>query len=197
MRNKLVMEGLCFVSNSILKKIVSTATDLFYTLPSKINNSPKTMHHIGWRSPPTGFFKLNTNGSARENPSGASVGGIIKDMSGSWISSYSRKFGHTHSMAAELWGLRDGLMLATNQNIKKIIVEVDALAVVNLFSYENVEFNSTHPYSAIIIDYRFFLQHFEEAQVKHIHHEANHCTDLLAKEEFNSPRNFIVRPTPS
>ena len=50
MRNKLVMEGLCFDSNSILKKIVSTATDLCYTLPSKINNSPKTMYHIGRRT---------------------------------------------------------------------------------------------------------------------------------------------------
>ena len=40
---------------------------------------------------------------------------------------------------------------------KKIIVEVDAITVVNLFSYENVEFDSTHPYSAIIIDYRSFL----------------------------------------
>ena len=48
-------------------------------------------------------------------------------------------------------------MLATNQNIKKIIVEVDAITVVNLFSYENVEFDSTYPYSAIIIDYRSFL----------------------------------------
>ena len=106
---------------------------------------------------PIGFFKLNMDGSARGNPNGASAGGIITDASGSWISSCSKKFGHTHSTAAALWGLQDGLMLATNQNIKKIIVEVDAITVVNLFSYENVEFDSTHPYSAIIIDYRSFL----------------------------------------
>ena len=87
-------------------------------------------------------------------------------------------------------------MLANNQNIKKLTVEVDALAVANLLSSENIERNSTHPYSAIIINCRSLLCHFEEAQVKHVHREANHCADLLAKDHFNAPMGLFVHPHP-
>ena len=146
-----------FDSNDILRKIISTTTDLFYSLPSKFTVQKKTTKLIGWKQPPPGFFKLNTDGSARGNPGGASAMGIIKDANGSWISSCSRKIGHTYSMVAELWGLRDGLTLAKNLNIEKLLVEVDALAIANISSSENVEFDPTHPYSAIIIDCRSLL----------------------------------------
>ena len=87
-------------------------------------------------------------------------------------------------------------MLAKNRNIKKLTVEVDALAVANLFSSENIERNSTHPYSAIIINCRSLLHHFDEARVKHAHCEANHCANLLAKEGFNAPIGLFVHPIP-
>lgn len=57
-------------------------------------------------------------------------------------------------MAAELWGLRDGLMLAKNLNIKNLVVEVDAMTVAKILSSENMISDSTHPYSAIIVDCR-------------------------------------------
>lgn len=36
-------------------------------------------------------------------------------------------------MAAELWGLHDGLTLARNLNIRKLLVEVDASVMANFF----------------------------------------------------------------
>ena len=104
-RNKLVMEEICFESNSILKRIASTSIDLFFILPTNWRNSPRTSHLLGWKPPPTGFFQLNTDGSAWGNLGGASAASIIRDASGSWIGSCSRKIDHTHSMAVELWGL--------------------------------------------------------------------------------------------
>lgn len=111
------MKALCFDSDVILRKIISTATDLFYVLPSKHFLPKKPIHHIGWTPPSLGFFKLNTNGLACGNLGGARAAGIIQDACGSWISSYSRKIGHTHSLVVELWGLCDGLTLAKNPNI--------------------------------------------------------------------------------
>ena len=96
-------------------------------------------------------------------------------------------------MAAELWGLRDGLMLAKNLNIQKLIIEVDALTVANFFTAANTRVDLSHPYSAIIVDCRYLLQHFEEAYINHAHREGNHCADLLAKEGINSPLDFVVR----
>lgn len=54
----------------------------------------------------------------------------------------------THSLVAELWGLRDGLTLPKNLNIQKLIIEVDTLTVAKFFTSENARFNSSHPYNA-------------------------------------------------
>ena len=97
-------------------------------------------------------------------------------------------------MAAELWGLRDGLMLAKNLNIKNLVVEVDAMIVAKILSFENMISDSTHPYSAIIVDCRSLFQHFEDIQVNRIHREGNDCVDILAKEGVSLDIDFIVHP---
>ena len=38
-------------------------------------------------------------------------------------------------MAAELLGLRDGLILANNLNIRKLYIEIDAKAVITILTY--------------------------------------------------------------
>ena len=85
-------------------------------------------------------------------------------------------------MAKELWGLRDGLTLARNVNIRKLLVEVDANVVANFFSTESSVHDTTQPFSAIIIDCKSLLLLFEEVHITHIHREGNHYADLLAKE---------------
>ena len=38
-------------------------------------------------------------------------------------------------MAAELLGLRDGLILANNLNIRKLYIEIDAKAMITILTY--------------------------------------------------------------
>ena len=86
-------------------------------------------------------------------------------------------------MAAELWGLHDGLTLARNHNIRKLLVEVDANVMANFISADYSMQDTTHPFSAIIIDYKFLISLFKEVHLKHIHREGNQCVDLLAKSK--------------
>ncbi|KAK7841591.1 putative ribonuclease h protein, partial [Quercus suber] len=65
-RNKLVWEATSFDTDTILRKITSTATDLLHVLPSKHLSPTKPIHHIGWTLPSSGFFKLNTDGLAQD-----------------------------------------------------------------------------------------------------------------------------------
>ena len=99
-------------------------------------------------------------------------------------------------MAAELWGLHDGLTLARNLNIRKLLVEVNASVVANFFSADYSMQDTTHPFSAITIDCRFLLSLFEEVHLKHIHREGNQCADLLAKEGHRSHLDFVIHPHP-
>ena len=42
-------------------------------------------------------------------------------------------------MAAKLWGLHDGLVLARNLSIRKLIIEIDAKAVVTILKSHDDE----------------------------------------------------------
>lgn len=154
-----------------------------------------------WRPPPTDFFKLNTVGLAEGKPGPAGVGGVIRDHTGGWIKGFSWRIGVTNSLAAELWGLRDGLILAHQQNIKKIIIELDAKAVLDLVQPANSTSLSHHPYGALIADCRSLIQEFDEANLQHMFREGNATADLLAKAGnsllcpfalFDQPHIFVV-----
>jgi ribonuclease HI len=135
------------------------------------------------------------------NPGLASSGGVLQDSNGNWLRGFSNKLGITNSLAAELWGVRDGLLLARDLNICKLIIESDAKSVVDLLKIENLGNNAFHPYSALINDCRYLILSFEEAFVQHAHRESNFCADILAKEGRNlltpfslyiSPPTFVV-----
>lgn len=81
-----------------------------------------------------GFSKLNSDGSALTNPGIAGSGCLIRDLQGAWVIGAYRHIPFATSVQAELWGLRDGLQLAKEANITKLVVEIDALAVVSLLN---------------------------------------------------------------
>ena len=188
------MEGQPFISQHVIDKIKATTQDFFHILPSLSAHSKSKVLHIGWKPPPFGFHKLNTDGSAKGNPSLVSASGIIRDHRGSWIGSFNRAIGHTHSLAVELWDLRDGLSLSRSLNIKKLLIETDAQAAVNILMSHSVD--SSNPYNGIIFYCRSILRHFEEARLYHIHREANHCADILAKEGAINPYSLVSHSNP-
>jgi hypothetical protein len=125
----------------------------------------------------------------------------LRDSNGNWIRGFSHKLGIANSLVVELWGLRDGLLLACDLHICKLIIEIDAKSVVDLLKPVNDGIIDSHPYSALINDCRSLNQYFEEARFQHAHRESNFCVDLLAKEGiklfvpfsiFVSPPHFIV-----
>ena len=181
-RNKIAFEGTKFNHSVIFQRFSSLAIELKFSLPQKVDKPPKESILIGWKPPSTGFLKLNTDGSALGNPGPTSAGGLIRDSNGNW-------------------GLWDGLELARKLDIAKLIVEVDAKAVVDIILSDNNLALDSHPYSALIHDCRYMIQFFEEAILHHIHREGNFCVDLLSKarstsdhvfSEFISPPSFVV-----
>ena len=55
---------------------------------------------------------------------------MIRDSHGDWVKGYSRSIGHTTSVLAEWWALRDGLILATQLGVDQLDVELDAKVIV-------------------------------------------------------------------
>ena len=88
----------------------------------------------------------------------ASGGGLLRDSNGSWVKGFSRKVGTSSCLLAELWALRDDLIMARNIHVEeKLIINVDALEVINLLSNAEATNQLTQP---IVDDCRNILQAF-------------------------------------
>ena len=134
--------------------------------------------HISWIKPSPGWHKLNTDASVLAASDHACDGGLIRDSSGDWVKVFSRKIGTSSCLLAELWALRDGLIMARDLHIEKIIINVDALEVINLLSHTKATNRLTQP----VVDYCMnTLQAFQEVQLQHCFRETNRATNFLAK----------------
>lgn len=120
------MEAQFFAPHKIIGKIKALSQDIFHTLPPKTSLVKNNIIHLRWNPPSIGFQELNIDGSAKGNLDMASAGGLIRDHRGAWIGSFNRAISYTHLMTTELWDLRDGLTLARNLDIKKLLIEIDA-----------------------------------------------------------------------
>ena len=89
---------------------------------------------------------------------------------------------------AELWALRDGLLLVKEMGIQQLIIELVALSVVILMNneFENLLMES------LLIDCRNLLKEFPNKRVIHAFREANQCVDALTKLGSQSLYSFAV-----
>ena len=87
----------------------------------------------------------------------AGYGGVVRDEEGIWIAGFMRRIGATTSFEAELWGLRDGLMLCSNLNISSLVVELDAKAIVDVLLNADYVNNVISP---ILDDCRLLITRF-------------------------------------
>ena len=143
---------------------------------------------IRWEKPLAGWKKLNTDGSCVGRTGKAGCGGIIRDENGDWVAGFVRHIGLTNSFVAELWGLRDGLILCCDLNIPCVIVEVDAKVVVDVLKNTSYVNNVVSP---LLDDCRQLVARLHQVQINHCYRQVNRCADLLAKMGILS--TFIVR----
>ena len=136
---------------------------------------------------------MNTDGSVIKSSGVAGCGGVVRDEEGSWIVGFTRRNGVTTSFEAELWGLRDGLMLCSNLDISSLVVEIDAKAIVDALQNADYANNAISP---ILDDCRLLMTRFSRLQVNHCYREANKVADSLARMEISNNPELIYFQSP-
>ena len=142
-----------------------------------------------WFKPLVGWFKLNSDGASCGNPGKAGGGGLIRDCNELWIKGFARSIGFATSITAEFWALRDGLKLALNAGIQRLIVKLDVKVVVDLIK-SNATTNK--PFAPLLYDCRCLLTRFIQAQVVPVYREGNRCTNVLARWGSTMAEAFAV-----
>nr|POF19158.1 hypothetical protein CFP56_68205 [Quercus suber] len=85
---------------------------------------------MAWQAPPSGFFKINTDGAASDG-SPSCTGVAIPDCSGCLIAALSNLLPSSYSAEiTEALALQDGVLLALELGISHVIVESDALSII-------------------------------------------------------------------
>ncbi|KAE8681196.1 hypothetical protein F3Y22_tig00111338pilonHSYRG00169 [Hibiscus syriacus] len=77
-------------------------------------------------------YLMNSNGYA-------AAGGLIRDEEGNWIQGFMINIGKTTSTLAEVWGLRQGLLLAKEMGARNLVVETDAKWLAETLNKEKSE----------------------------------------------------------
>lgn len=76
-----------------------------------------------------------------------------------------------------LWGLREGLRLLAGMDVRRVLVELDSEAVVNIMK-GGLEFNDNH--STLVNDCIQLAKRIRIDKFLHVLREGNKCADWLA-----------------
>lgn len=125
--------------NLSLNVIFSLLADLELAFPFK----PKKPHYpvscdVVWKKPQVGWLKLNTDASVRHCPDSVGIGGVIRNNEGDWVCGFHGRIGACSVITAELWAIREGLLLAWNRIIPHLEVETDSEMAIKLIKDGNV-----------------------------------------------------------
>ena len=100
------------------------------------------------------------------------------------------------SFLAELWALRDGLIMCQNLQINALKIELDAKIIAELITNPS---NSNAVNSAMVADCRLLISQVSQVKVTHCYQETNRCADGLAivgKKHLDADIMYYNTPLP-
>ena len=117
-RNERIFKAHSQSQHSLVFSSVQAATKFYFLVGTTKRTSVRVPQLVKWQVPPYPFCKLNTDGSALDNPGLAGAGRVLCDYQGRWFTGFSTRVGITSNNLAELVAVKQGLMLAWNKGVK-------------------------------------------------------------------------------
>ncbi|WMV30199.1 hypothetical protein MTR67_023584 [Solanum verrucosum] len=132
-----------------------------------------------WKTPPPNSYKLNTDGSALQNPGKIGGGGILRDEQGKITYAFALPLGEGTNNQAEIQAANYGLKWCIQHGYKKIILEVDSELLTRWILQ-----TSTPPWriQKFVQELQNLVSQCEVFQCNHIYREANSTADFLSKQ---------------
>ena len=152
------------MDRSCFKKSIKDGAEYFFVGLNVKMPKARALIAVGWEKPPMGGAKLNSDGSAIGSSGRAGGGSIIRDHNGHWLKGYARPLGCTNSCMAELWTLRDDLLIAKEMGINNLIIELDALSIVVLMNNNAANLLM----ESLLTDCRNLVREIPNKQIVHI-----------------------------
>ena len=150
-----------------------------YKEACSFSNLPQVPSLTKWSAPPAGFFKINVDGAASDDGKPSSIGVIIRDCQGSPTAASSKVLSSPFSVEiTEALALQEGVLLASEMGLSKVIFEGDALSIIQAVNVGNVGGDFGH----IIQNIRDLSLSFTWCLLQHLNRNGNRVAHDLAKE---------------
>lgn len=94
---------------------------------------------IRWVALPVSWVLLNTDGASRGNPRDAGGTGILRDPRGCFLRAFTKKYGICTVTRSEVLALLQGIIMARDVGIRKLIIKVNSEVVVRLIEGETIQ----------------------------------------------------------
>ena len=120
---------------------------------------------ISWDCPPQDWCKINSDGAFKVREGVAAANGLLRDNNGKWMAGFIANLGHCSVMVAKIWGAWYALQLAWKRKVRKLILELDSLLVVQLIKNDPKSINVA---SSIIMEIRRTLSFAWEVLIQHV-----------------------------
>ncbi|XP_055826390.1 uncharacterized protein LOC129894767 [Solanum dulcamara] len=133
---------------------------------------------VVWIRPPPSIVKLNTDGSALDNPGKIGAGGILRDHKGNLIYAFATPLGHGTNNQAEVQAATMGILWCLQHGYSRVVLEVDSKLLTMWLKQDIKPSWSIHKYMEELQNLVQLLDYFH---CKHVFREANFVADTLSK----------------
>ena len=115
-----------------------------------LNKNP-AKENSRWTPPLPGVFKINVDGVTSEDGRNSSVGAIIRDSCGTVLTACGKFLQAQFSVEeVEALAMEAGILLARDMKLTQIIVEFDAISIVNSINENFMEGSIGHLFQGIL-----------------------------------------------
>lgn len=90
---------------------------------------------VPWIYPKQDHAKLNSDGASNQQAL-VGIGGVLRGDQGGFLACYAKHIFKNDNNVAEVWAIRNGLLLAKEMGIKKLEVESDSTYAIQLCNKE-------------------------------------------------------------
>ncbi|XP_062147888.1 uncharacterized protein LOC133856866 [Alnus glutinosa] len=181
-RNSLVFGGVFISPNQLMREVVISIENFKRAnVPTEKENDFQAIPvpPVQWKAPSLGLYKINEDATIDMKNRRMRVGIIAHDYQGLVVAARSLILhGHTDSIVAEAWAALHAIVLAKESGLLDIILEGDALEVVNEI---NLAIPSLSKIGHFTDDIRLIRHSLRFFRVIHVKREAISAAYVLTK----------------
>ncbi|CAN1121361.1 Putative ribonuclease H protein At1g65750, partial [Linum perenne] len=181
-RNKLVFDGVSWSTEEVRNQakfwdLLLSSSWKAGQLGREAPSLAREAQLIGWRPAVEGWCSLNSDGSLYSRSNRAVTGGLIRDHEGRLIASFASNLGSCSIMRAELRGIIDGMLLAWEKGVRKLVIQTDSRAAVEILLNDS---DLAHRHASLVEQFSSLKNRDWEVAIHHVYREANFAADYLA-----------------